>query len=147
IIAIILMESSTSSVKQWCFEMKIKNKDSSVIIESIKKFESARKSLSEKIASNSILFKLIHDLPYELLAIIAGESRVHNNNSERYLKKLSNIRLEITGEDLKNLGYRPSKEFKMVLEKLLELKLDGKLKTREDEIVSAKEMLTLLSNA
>jgi hypothetical protein len=43
------------------------------------------------------------------------------------LKKLSNIRLEITGENLKNLGYRPSKEFKMVLGKLLELKLDGKL--------------------
>lgn len=147
ILAVILMGSSTSSVKQWCFEMKIKNKDSSVIIESIKKFENTRKSLSEKIANNSILFKLIHNLPYELLAIIASESRVHNNNIERYLKKLSNIRLEITGENLKNLGYRPSKEFKMVLEKLLELKLDGKLKTREDELARAKEMLTLLSNA
>ena len=80
-------------------------------------------------------------MPYELLPIIAGESRVHNNNIQRYLKKLSNIRLEIKGEDLKNLGYRPSKEFKMVLEKLLELKLDGKLKIRGDEIARAKEML------
>ena len=141
VIAVILMGSSTGSVKQWCFEMKIKNKDLSVIIESIKKFESIRKSLSEKIANNSKLFNLIHNLPYELLAIIASESRAHNKNIERYLKKLSNIRLEITGEDLKNFGYRPSKEFKMVLENLLELKLDGKLKALGDEIVRAKEML------
>ncbi len=146
IITIILMGNSTNSVKQWCFKMKIKNKDSSVIIESIKKFESTRKNLSERIESNSILFKLIHNLPHELLAIIASESRAHYSNIERYLKKLSNIRLEITGEDLKDSGYRPSREFKLVLEKLMELKLDGKLKTREDELALAKEILSLLSS-
>jgi tRNA nucleotidyltransferase (CCA-adding enzyme) len=145
ILAVLLMESSANYVKQWCLEMKIKSKDLSVIFESINKFESTKKSLSKKIWLNSKLFKLVHDLPSELLAIIAGESMVHKSNVERYLKKISNIRLEITGEDLKNLGYRPSKEFKMVLENLLVLKLDGKLKTREDELTRAKEMLTLLS--
>jgi len=142
IITVILIGSSISSVKQWCFEMKIRKKDSSAIIESIRNFDSIRNSLSVKIASNSKLFKLSHNLPNELLVITACESRVHNNNIEKYLKKLSNIRPEITGNDLKNLGYKPSKEFKSVLEKLLELKLDGKLKTREDELTKAKEMLT-----
>jgi len=147
IISVILMGNSISSIKKWCKEIKIKNKDSSVIIESVKKFESVRNSLSEKIEYNSKLFKLIHNLPYELLVAVASESRVHNNNIEKYLKKLSNVRLEINGENLKILGYKPSKKFKIVLEKMLELKLDGKLKNREDELAMAKELLTSLGEA
>jgi tRNA nucleotidyltransferase (CCA-adding enzyme) len=141
IISAMLVGCSINSVKQWCREMKIKNKDLSVIIESVKNYESTRKNLSVRIADNSKLYKLIHNLPYELVVIIASENRIQNNNIERFLIKLSDIRLEITGENLKNLGYKPSKEFKIVLGKLLDLKLDGKLKTSEDELAMANKML------
>jgi tRNA nucleotidyltransferase (CCA-adding enzyme) len=142
LISVMLVGSSVNSVKQWCREMKIKNKDLSAIMESVKSFENTRKNLSVRIADNSKLFKLIHNLPYELLVMIASENKVQSNNIERYLKKLSDIRLEITGENLKNLGYKPSREFKIVLEKLLDLKLDGKLKTMEDELERANKMLS-----
>lgn len=141
IISAILVGCSINFIKQWCREMKIKNKDSSPIVESVKNYESIRKNLSARIADNSKLFKLIHNLPYELLVMIASENKVQSNNIERYLKKLSGIRLEITGENLKNLGYKPSKEFKIVLERLMDLKLNGKLRTREDELARANKML------
>lgn len=51
-----------------------------------------------------------------------------------YLDRKESIRVEINGHDLKNLGLKPGPDYKHILERLYDLKLDGKLSNRDDEI-------------
>jgi len=46
---------------------------------------------------------------------------------------------------LKDMGYRPSDKFRDVLGKLFEMKLDGKISSREDEIYHLKKLMKVLS--
>jgi hypothetical protein len=46
---------------------------------------------------------------------------------------------------LKDMGYRPSEKFRDVLGKLFEMKLDGKISSREDEIYNLKKLMKVLS--
>lgn len=57
-----------------------------------------------------------------------------------YFTKYKNMKLIINGNDLKKLGYKPSKHFGEVLEKLLDLKLDGYITSKEDELNWAKKL-------
>ncbi|GAH45707.1 unnamed protein product, partial [marine sediment metagenome] len=61
------------------------------------------------------------------------------------LTDLSGLHLEISGETLKDMGYRPSEKFRDVLGKLFEMKLDGKISSREDEIYNLKKLMKALS--
>ncbi len=127
-------------IKQWCFKMKVKEKDTRIILSSISKMGSAKKNLKKKIDKNSKLYKIVRNFTPELQIICSTWGEDYKENISRYLKKLSRIQLEIDGNTLIDLGFKPSIKFKYVLEKLLELKLDGKVKTREEEIKHAKKL-------
>ncbi|NEQ96858.1 MAG: CBS domain-containing protein [Cyanothece sp. SIO2G6] len=50
----------------------------------------------------------------------------------RYLTQWSLVKPPLDGNDLKALGYKPGKQFKVILEKLLAAKLDGQIQTGEE---------------
>jgi tRNA nucleotidyltransferase (CCA-adding enzyme) len=50
-----------------------------------------------------------------------------------YLTELRNIKTILTGDDLKAMGIKPGPVYSKILKKLLEEKLRGIVKTREDE--------------
>ena len=52
----------------------------------------------------------------------------------KFYEKLKNIKVLTSGKDLINLGLIPSVHFKEIFNKILKEKLEGKLKTKEDEI-------------
>lgn len=52
----------------------------------------------------------------------------------RYLNDLKNIKSQITGQDLIDLGFLPSKDFSKIFEKLQEVKFKNPYMTKEDEI-------------
>lgn len=56
-----------------------------------------------------------------------------------YITKLSSVKLQITGDDLMALGLTPGPQFKIVLEAVLNAKLDGLVKTKADELNFVKE--------
>ncbi|MDO4541190.1 MAG: CCA tRNA nucleotidyltransferase, partial [Syntrophomonadaceae bacterium] len=53
---------------------------------------------------------------------------------ERYLEERDQARLEINGRDLKALGIIPGPQYKEIMDELHELKLDGVINGRRDEI-------------
>ncbi len=60
-----------------------------------------------------------------------------------YLTGLRNIRTEITGDDLKAMGYKPGPIFKKILGEVLDQKIEGKLHNREDELKFVRERFPL----
>lgn len=132
-------------IKRWCSEMKIKNKDMDIILESFGRWNEVKKNLRNIIKRNSVLYYMVRKVPPELQIIACSWGSIYYKNIKKYLTELSGMHLEVSGETLKNLGYRPSEKFRSVLAKLFEMKLDGKISSREDEICNLKKLMKPLN--
>ncbi|MBW1933831.1 MAG: CCA tRNA nucleotidyltransferase, partial [Deltaproteobacteria bacterium] len=65
----------------------------------------------------------------------------------RYITELCNASPLLTGDDLKDMGLEPGPLFRTILHRLLEARLDGEIRYREDEIQLVKrEFLDRLGN-
>lgn len=59
----------------------------------------------------------------------------------KYLDIKDEIKLESSGRDLKDLGLEPGPHYSLILSDLYKMKLDGEIKTREEELDSLKNMI------
>ena len=65
----------------------------------------------------------------------------NNTNVKKYLESLTNIEIEITGEDLLLLGVPESKEFSVIFDKVLEEKINGNLPDKSSELRFVRKLL------
>ena len=82
--------------------------------------------------------------PFNLYSIIFFIMRYNNksdsdiNRINKYLKiylfEIINVKLDISGEDLKKLGFKEGPEIGKILNRLKLLKIDGIIKSKEEEI-------------
>ena len=54
-----------------------------------------------------------------------------------YLTRLRTVKVLLTGEDLKKMGIPPGPRYKEILAELLDAKLDGLVRNREEELAFA----------
>ena len=87
---------------------------------------------------------MVNMISPELQVILCSWGSVYYKNIKKYLVSLSGLHLEINGETLKDMGYKPSDKFRDVPGKLFEMKLDGKISSREDEIYHLKKLMNVL---
>lgn len=86
---------------------------------------------------NSSIVSLFEDIRTEgLLAIMASAHKTYVKRAiSLYITTLRHIEPDHTGNDLKRLGYPPGPAYKEMLMALKNARLDGKVESREDEIV------------
>jgi len=142
---ILLRGIKPGEIKRWCFEMKVRKKDVNIILETYNRWNEVKKNLKNAVKKNSTLYYMVNGIPPELQVISCSWGSVYYKNIKKYLADLSGLHLEINGETLKDMGYRPSEKFRDVLGKLFEMKLDGKISSREDEIYNLKKLMKVLS--
>ena len=84
----------------------------------------------------SRVYDLLKELSIEqLLLMMAKEGRVQAKRYiSLYLTHLREVRIDLTGEDLKKMGLPAGPRYKKILTGLLDAKLDGQVKTRDDEV-------------
>jgi tRNA nucleotidyltransferase (CCA-adding enzyme) len=83
---------------------------------------------------------MIHDvlspLPTEVILYLMARSK--HPDIKRYISlyftQLKNVRLQVNGQDLLDLGYRPGPLYKRIFDILLERKLAGDLRNKKEEI-------------
>jgi len=82
------------------------------------------------------VYDLLKDLSIEqLLLMMAKAGRVQAKKYiSLYLTRLREVRIDLTGEDLKKMGIPAGPRYKRILTSLLDAKLDGEVKTRDDEL-------------
>jgi tRNA nucleotidyltransferase (CCA-adding enzyme) len=62
-----------------------------------------------------------------------------------YFTRLRHIHTSVTGKDLLKMGLEPGPIFKKILQNVLDAKLNGQLKTRNDELGFVKELCSTTS--
>ena len=141
-LAAMFLESREEIIRKWCDRMKIRKNDTRVIENSALMFNFLKEKLCVKVDKYSDLYRLLHDKNNELLLILGAAGKTCFENILSFYKKVSGIKLEITGDDLKILGFKPSRKYKVALDRVLTLKLDGLVKSRQEELQAAGSILS-----
>ena len=83
----------------------------------------------------SAVYRLLdgYSIPAVTTSLIATDSPVAKQHIGLFLDKLQLIKTILTGNDLIKMGINPGPRIKEILDKLLDARLDGRVKTREDE--------------
>ena len=86
----------------------------------------------------------VYDLlaPLQTEAILLVMAKARHDKAKKYislyLMHLRNVKVSITGDDLKTLGIPPGPRYRKLLAELLDAKLDGEVRNREEEIEFVK---------
>jgi tRNA nucleotidyltransferase (CCA-adding enzyme) len=87
--------------------------------------------------SSSRVYGLLRPLDSEQVLYMMAKAK--RDNARRYislyLTHLRQVRISVTGDDLKRLGVPPGPRYKRILADLLDAKLDGSVRTEEEEKV------------
>ncbi|MBI2836294.1 MAG: CCA tRNA nucleotidyltransferase [Chloroflexi bacterium] len=87
-----------------------------------------------RLRPNRIFSLLNNRVPVAISALsIATDSEAVRDHIRDYLDRLRYVRSALTGEDLKRMGISAGPQIGGVLQKLLSARLDGKVKSREEE--------------
>lgn len=82
-------------------------------------------------------------LPTILFTISKAKDKRQKKAISLYLTTLRKIKPVLTGKDLKNMGYKPGPLFNKILKAILDARLEGQIKSREEEIKFVKEKFPL----
>lgn len=100
-------------------------------------------ALSAKTLSPGRIFQALRALSLEEMLFIAAKtkSRLVLSRIEDFLKRYSRVKIRISGHDLKKLGLEPGPLYSKLLTKVLHGRLDGEIKTKNDEIKLVTELV------
>jgi len=100
-------------------------------------------ALKRKDINPSELFSCLEPLSYEVIILLKakfGEASLRNN-IDRFFLNLNGSRISISGDDLRRLGLEPGPHFQKIFKSILNAKLDGKLRTKQDELRLVKNII------
>jgi len=85
---------------------------------------------------NSVIYHRLAPFKVELvLYIMAVTDNEHIKRAiSKYFTHLRDIRVRIGGRDIKRMGITPGPVYRRILQAVLDARLDGRLKTRQDEL-------------
>ena len=133
---------SLSQVKSWCKKYMFHKGQEKRILS----FKSISRKFISELSRPEVLPAKIHGLldPLSYEVIIAIKAKYSNSSLrwhiEDFLRVYNDMRLHLTGDDLRELGMKPGPHYQMIFRKLLQAKLNGLVKTREEELMFVKQI-------
>ncbi|MCM8795842.1 MAG: CCA tRNA nucleotidyltransferase [Candidatus Omnitrophica bacterium] len=99
--------------------------------------------LKQKKLKAEEIFRLLEPLSYEVIIFISAKYK--NRNLKEHIKDFFDIyngmRILISGDDLKRLGILPGPFYQKIFTEVLNAKLKGEVKTKEEELFLIKELI------
>lgn len=99
--------------------------------------------LSRKKIKPSRIFGLLEPLSYEVILLLKAKYRNPSikKHIEEFLQIYNGMRIYISGHDLQGLGIAPGPYYQKIFTKVLEAKLNGLIKTQEEELFLIKKLI------
>ena len=94
-------------------------------------------------APDSVLYRKLNGFKTELLLhmmAVARQKEVKKAISH-YFTELRRVKIALKGRDLKNLKLKPGPIYREIMQAVLDAKLDGRLKTKQDELEFARRYI------
>ena len=133
---------SAKEIRKAVFAYAFHKRESLRILSLREDFQSVRRELLKRNIKPSAVYRALDPLSYEvilLISILAPHPRVVQR-IENFLFVYNGQRLHMRGEDLAQLGIRPGPAYKKILQDLLYAKIDGTVRTREQELAFLEKL-------
>jgi len=114
----------------------LKKENKKVLVERLQAKGAFQKLQQQKYLNDSTIFELLNTLSIEAVLYLMAKTPYQplKKAISNYITRLRFAEALLTGEDFKKMGLPPGKVYKEAFQSLLRARLDGKIKTREDEI-------------
>jgi len=101
-------------------------------------------SLKRKNIAPSLLSAFLEPLSYEVILLLKAKysDQRLKKNIESFFIYLNGMRIHICGEDLGRLGLRPGPRYQKIFKAVLDAKLDGRIRTKDEELKLAKNLIS-----
>ncbi len=141
------MELTTEEIQSTVIRLALVEQNRHKFSESRHKGEEALGTLQKQYArhksfSNSELYRLLHDLPLEVILHLMARTVVEDVRRalSTYVTHLRDVTCLVTGQDLKKLGIPQGPLYTRILEEIKGARLNGQAVTREDELRIAEKV-------
>lgn len=126
-----------------CRNFAFRKGDKKRILSFKKITEKFMQKLDRKDIRPSAIFGLLENLSYEVIIAMKAKysSRLIQRHIEDFLEIYNGMRLYISGDDLQRLGVAPGTCYKRIFEKVLTAKVNGTVKTKEEELLLIKRLI------
>lgn len=100
------------------------------------------KQLKDRYSKPSKIFNLLNPLSYEVIILIKAKykAKIAAKHIDDFFKFYHFVRIHITGSDLLRQGFSAGPFFKKIFTKVLVAKLDGIVRTKEEELIFIKKL-------
>jgi tRNA nucleotidyltransferase (CCA-adding enzyme) len=135
----------SEGLEEFCSRMEFPPRLTSWLLEGRTKAISVGKEFYRKTELKpSEIYHLLEGLDGEwLLFIMAKTQKAETRRAiSLYFRNLKEVRSELGGKDLKNMGILPGPIYRQILDRLLEGRLDGDLNSREEEVEFVRQHFT-----
>lgn len=114
-----------------------------------RRLDRALKRLTDKgTVRRSQIFRLLEDFSGEALVLLLSKHRSTQHGARSLVKRRvaeyminKAVKTALTGRDLQAMGLQPGPQYKTILGKLLDARIDGIIKTEADERILANRLL------
>lgn len=129
--------------KELIKRLKLKNDWKNIIIQTKINQKKVLKKIKNSEIKKSDIYLLFKNFKKETIFYFALKDKkgIILENIKKYFLILKNIKLCITGNDLKKAGIKPGPVYKRILNKSLQKKIDGEIKNKQQEINFIKKYL------
>jgi tRNA nucleotidyltransferase (CCA-adding enzyme) len=131
----------STEILEWGERLKLRRRDAERIADAVTVAPKLRKLAGSTKEPAALWSRVVPHDPDGALLALAGSKGKAQKRLERYFDELRQVRLEISGGDLAELGLGESPRVGAVLDELLRRKLNGELDGRAEEIEAARELL------
>ncbi|HTZ11573.1 MAG TPA: CCA tRNA nucleotidyltransferase [Candidatus Margulisiibacteriota bacterium] len=99
--------------------------------------------LSGKRIKPSQVFSMLEPLSYEVLIILRAKYRNpgFKKRLDDFFRTYNGMRIHVNGDDLRMLGIKPGPRYQKIFWEVLKSKLDGEVKSKEEELALIRRML------
>ena len=132
----IMGRSTIRELQSFCNRFSLPQKDADQLIRQKELADRAAKALYyQPKPKNSEIYRLLNQMSNEgllYLTAIARKNEIKKGVSH-FVTTMKKIETELNGNDLKEMGYREGHQFKEMLNRLKDARLDGEVSTRQQE--------------
>ncbi len=141
---ILIRHTDREKAEEICLHFELAPRYSRILTQERFEAENCLHRLARKLPmKNSELYEELSGFKTEIILFMmaaANQERIKKAISF-YVTDLKDTEISVRGKDLKQMGLTPSPLFGRIMRALLREKLDGRVKTREDELEFAKKMV------
>jgi tRNA nucleotidyltransferase (CCA-adding enzyme) len=126
----------TTEIKSMCEKFMFRKGEEKRILSYKKIKRNFILTLRKNDSKPARIYSLLEPLSYEEIILLKAKYR--NQNIQRhiidFLKMYNGIRIHVSGHDLRGLGIAPGPQYQKIFGRVLEAKLNGRVKTKDDEL-------------